>query len=32
MALFTSAAVIERLYRRFLREWVLTWGATSEER
>ena len=26
-----SAAVIERLYRRYLRESVLTWGATAEE-
>jgi hypothetical protein len=26
-----SAAAIDRLYRRFLREWVLTWGATAEE-
>ena len=26
-----SAAVIERLYRRYLRGWVLTWGATDEE-
>ena len=25
------AAATERLYRRFLREWVLTWGATAEE-
>jgi hypothetical protein len=26
-----SAAAIERLYRRYLRAWVLTWGATAEE-
>ena len=26
-----SAAAIDRLYRRYLREWVLTWGATPEE-
>jgi len=26
-----SAAVNERLYRRYLRGWVLTWGATDEE-
>jgi hypothetical protein len=26
-----SAAVTERLYREYLREWVLTWGATAEE-
>jgi hypothetical protein len=26
-----SAAAIDRLYRRFLRESVLTWGATAEE-
>src|SRR5918994_5293452 len=26
-----SAAAIDRLYRTFLREWVLTWGATAEE-
>src|ERR687897_2570609 len=25
------AAAIDRLYRRFLRGWVLTWGATAEE-
>jgi hypothetical protein len=24
-------ATIERLYRRYLRAWVLTWGATAEE-
>jgi len=24
-------AVIERLYRRFVRAWVLSWGATAEE-
>jgi hypothetical protein len=24
-------AAIDRLYRRYLREWVLTWGATAEE-
>jgi hypothetical protein len=26
-----SAAAIDRLYRTFLREWVLTWGATADE-
>jgi hypothetical protein len=26
-----SAVAIERLYSRFLRAWVLTWGATAEE-
>jgi hypothetical protein len=26
-----SAVAIERLYSRFLRDWVLTWGATAEE-
>jgi len=26
-----SAAAIERVYRRYVREWVLTWGATAEE-
>src|SRR5215207_8922205 len=26
-----SAAAIDRLYRRYAREWVLTWGATVEE-
>jgi hypothetical protein len=26
-----SAGAIERLYRRYGREWVLTWGATAEE-
>jgi hypothetical protein len=26
-----SAAAIDRLYRRFLRDWVLTWGATPHE-
>ena len=26
-----SAVATERLYRRFLRDWVLTWGATAEE-
>jgi hypothetical protein len=26
-----SVAATDRLYRRYLREWVLTWGATSEE-
>jgi hypothetical protein len=26
-----SAAVIDRLYRRFLRDGVLTWGATADE-
>ena len=30
-ALIASAAVAARLYRRFLRNWVLTWGATAEE-
>jgi hypothetical protein len=25
------AAAIDRLYRRFLRDWVLTWGATPDE-
>src|SRR5919199_606565 len=26
-----SSAAVDRLYRRFLRGWVLTWGATAEE-
>jgi hypothetical protein len=26
-----SVVAIERLYSRFLRDWVLTWGATAEE-
>src|ERR687897_2833779 len=26
-----AGAAIERLYRRYLRAWVLTWGATAEE-
>lgn len=26
-----AAAAIDRLYRRFLRDWVLTWGATADE-
>lgn len=26
-----SAAAIDRLYHRFLRDWVLTWGATADE-
>jgi hypothetical protein len=26
-----SAVAIERLYSRFLRDWVLTWGATAED-
>jgi hypothetical protein len=26
-----SVAAVERLYRGYLREWVLTWGATPEE-
>ena len=26
-----SAAAIDGLYRRFLRDWVLTWGATPDE-
>jgi hypothetical protein len=26
-----SVAAIDRLYRRFVREWVLTWGATADE-
>jgi hypothetical protein len=30
-AVAASAAAIDRLYRRYLREWVLTWGATTEE-
>ena len=29
--LTASAVAIERLYSRFLRDWVLTWGATAEE-
>jgi hypothetical protein len=29
--LAASAVAIERLYRRFMRDWVLTWGATAEE-
>ena len=30
-AVAAAAAAIDRLYRRFLRERVLTWGATAEE-
>ena len=30
-ALATSAVATDRLYRRYLRDWVLTWGATDEE-
>src|SRR5919204_445450 len=30
-AVAAAAAGIDRLYRGFLREWVLTWGATAEE-
>src|SRR5204862_4196568 len=30
-ALATSAVATDRLYRRHLRDWVLTWGATDEE-
>jgi hypothetical protein len=30
-ALTASAVVVDRLYRRYLRGWVLTWGATPEE-
>jgi hypothetical protein len=26
-----SAAAIDGLYRRYRREWALTWGATAEE-
>jgi hypothetical protein len=26
-----SAAAIDRVYRRYAREWVLTWGATADE-
>jgi hypothetical protein len=26
-----GAAAVDRLYRRFLRDWVLTWGATADE-
>jgi hypothetical protein len=29
--LAVSVAAMERLYRRYLRAWVLTWGATAEE-
>jgi hypothetical protein len=29
--LTASAVAIERLYSRFLRDWVLMWGATAEE-
>lgn len=29
--LAVSAAAMERLYRHYLRAWVLTWGATAEE-
>jgi hypothetical protein len=29
--LAASVVVTERLYHRYLREWVLTWGATAEE-
>ena len=31
VGLAASAALTERLYRRYLRDWVLTWGATPEE-
>jgi hypothetical protein len=30
-ALIASAAAVQQLYRRLLRDWVLTWGATAEE-
>jgi hypothetical protein len=30
-AIAASAAAVEALYRRFLRRWVLTWGATDDE-
>jgi hypothetical protein len=30
-ALAASGVIVDRLYRRCLREWVLTWGATGEE-
>jgi hypothetical protein len=30
-ALAASAVIVDWLYRRYLREWVLTWGATPEE-
>jgi hypothetical protein len=30
-ALAASGVIVDRLYRRYLREWVLTWGATPEE-
>src|SRR5688572_18965568 len=29
--LAASVLVTQRLYRRYLREWVLSWGATAEE-
>jgi hypothetical protein len=31
VGLAASAVATERMYRRYLREWVLTWGATAEE-
>jgi hypothetical protein len=31
MAFIASTVAIEQLYRRFLRGWVLTWGATDTE-
>ena len=31
LGLALSMAAIEGLYRRYLRTWVLTWGATAEE-
>jgi hypothetical protein len=30
-ALAVSTVAMDRLYRRYLRSWVLTWGATDEE-
>jgi len=29
--LAAAAAATERLYRRYIRDWILTWGATPEE-
>jgi hypothetical protein len=31
ITLAASSVFVDRLYRRYLREWILTWGATPEE-